>query len=453
MEKISKGQEQKIVAALERAIKMANQGETPNAALRKVAEENSFTPPFVRRMVEAFNVSKTLAHMKHASGEARVNSFPLADAEDILKEMYPAKIASPAEKQAASFLPTSYDRPETRNFMKSSLLEVKLPPLVEKKAEPYSHDPEVIGGKRVDKLQGMRKKAENSRATYRQEVWKLRALVKEAADYFKQLYRKPFAEVERNVISEHGAMGHTLMDMVYTDGRIKEARYDSKLGIKRQLFDDKVEPYVTLNRVLKSASLVTELVKVAAKAQLDYEKLAKEWGYPILSEPEEEVKTALLDDVMSDHHIPFGENSLVPTSEVVEHPFRKKAFLPDEFATGAMSVLGLKDKPDERDMQEALSEALDPVHDAKLRAISTQTMLSDFMANDPIISSYGEGDVFKAYNQLSQLAPAVSQQPSIARGLIRRLLQSESIIEPHEAEQLTDMETQLRKGTPSIAEV
>lgn len=452
MEKISKEQEQKIVSALERAIKMANQGETPNAALRKVAEENSFTPPLVRRMVEAFNVSKTLAHMKHASGEARVNSFPIADAEGILKEMYPAKPSSPAEKQAASFLPTFYDRPEAGNFMKSSLLEVKLPPLVEKKAEPYAADPEVIGCKRADKLQGMRKRAENSCSTYRQEVWKLRALIKEAADYFKQLYRKPFAEVERNVVSEHGAMGRTLMDMVYTDGRIKEARCDPKSASRRCLFNDQVEPYVTLKRVLKSASLVTELVKVAAKDQLDYEKLAKEWGYPVLSAPEEEVKTALLDDVMSDHRVPFEENSLVPTSEVVEHPFRKLGFLPDEFATGAMSVLGLKDKPDERDMQEALSEALDPVHESKLRSISTQTMLSDFMANDPVISSYDEDSVLKAYNQLSQLAPSVSQQPSVARGLIRRLLQSESIFEPHEAEQLTDMETRLRKGTPSIAE-
>lgn len=452
MEKLSKEQEQKIVSAIECAIKMANKGETPNMALRKVAEEHSFTPPLVKRMVEAFNVSKTLAHMKNASGEERINSFPLADASEILKEMYPSKPVPMAEKKASEFVSTFYDRAESHNYMKEAAVKIKLPPMVEKKADPYGADPVVVGRVRADKLQGMKKRAESSRSAYRQRIWELRALVKEAAGYFRQLYHIPFAEVERNVTGDHGVMGRTLMDMVYRDGRVKESRHNPKVEVRQYLFDSKIEPYVTLNKALKTASLSVPLVKTAARDQLDYEKLAKQWGYPYMEEVEEEVKEALLDDIMSDNHTPFEENALISASEVAEGPFVKKSLFPEATLTsGAMSVLGLQER-DEGDRQEALSAALDPVHDAKLRSISTQTMLSDFMANDPIISSYGQDDVLNAYNQLSQLAPAVSQQPAVARGLIRRLLQSESIVEPHEAEQLTVMDTNLRRGSPGAAE-
>jgi len=458
MEKLSKENEQKVIAAIESAIKLANAGSTPNEALRKVAEDNSFTPPLVRRMVEAFNVSKTLAHMKHASGEDRVNSFPLADAGEILKEMYPENPVAPADEKAAEFEPSFYRYPERHNYMKEAATEVTLPPLVDKKAEAYGPDPVVVARTRADRLQGLSKRADNRRSVYRQKIWELNSLVKEGGAYFRQLYHTPFAEVERNMVGEYGAMGKTLMDMIYKEGRLKESRYAEDAPVRQWLFDSKAEPYTHLTMALKVASDSVKLVKEAARAQLEHEKFARECGYPLPVDDEEEgeVKEALLDEVLHEHHTPFEENALAPASEVAEDPFEKDAVLPGlpetALASGAMSILGLKET-DEKDRQQALSEALDPVHESKLRSISTQAMLSDFMSNDPIISSYSQDDVVNAYNQLAQLAPSVSQQPAVARGMLRRLLQSESIVEPHEAGQLTDVETKLRKGTPGIAEV
>jgi hypothetical protein len=88
---------------------------------------------------------------------------------------------------------------------------------------------------------------------------------------------------------------------------------------------------------------------------------------------------------------------------------------------------------------------MDPIHDAEMRAIRTKSMLNDMLSNDPIISSYDPDDVRQAFNSLSQLSPTLMTQPGVVRAMLRRMLQQEGVIEPHEATQLTDVEKNLKQ--------
>jgi len=89
-------------------------------------------------------------------------------------------------------------------------------------------------------------------------------------------------------------------------------------------------------------------------------------------------------------------------------------------------------------------DVLDPVHEAELSKIKAQAMLTDFLANDPVISTYDSDQVLDAYDQIAQLTPRVALQPAVMRGELRRLLQQQDTLEPFEASQLVGIEESLK---------
>lgn len=95
--------------------------------------------------------------------------------------------------------------------------------------------------------------------------------------------------------------------------------------------------------------------------------------------------------------------------------------------------------------QDAMAEYFDPVHDAEMNKIKTQAMLNDFLANDPIISTYDPDEVLGAFNQVSQMVPRAAMQPAVMRGQLRKLLQQQDAMEPFEANQLVEVEKGLKK--------
>ena len=91
MERISKQDETRIVDALKTAIERANGGLSPSTAIGKVASENGFSPEIAKRMVEGFNTSKTLHHLKTAEA-GKAEAFQLADFGEVLNHMYPEAV-------------------------------------------------------------------------------------------------------------------------------------------------------------------------------------------------------------------------------------------------------------------------------------------------------------------------------------------------------------------------
>ncbi len=150
---------------------------------------------------------------------------------------------------------------------------------------------------------------------------------------------------------------------------------------------------------------------------------------------------------------PAGLDMLSPGRRQPQEP--KKTYAPEAVgaliggpigAVAAGQVKRLfKPKTDEQIQREAMTELMDPEHEAELTKIKTQAMLSEFMAVDPVISTYEPDEIAAAYNQVAQLTPRAVMQPAVMRGLLRRFLQQQDALEPHEAGQLVDIETRLKQ--------
>lgn len=490
METLSKAEEGRITSALERAIDLVNAGSAPNDALHKVAEAERFTPPVIQRMVEAYNVSKTLSHMKHASGADKAKAFPLADAVAIVDRMYPPEVVSPAEKAAALRLPGEYARPEERSFMRS---DPAARPLAKAAVERYPRDARIHTHYLCDKRLGLQKRADSARSEYRIKMYDLTAHIQKAASYFKFLDHEPFELVERKAAGEYGKVGRDFMSMVHEAGHMREKRaaqndkkenddpwnefplvekhegeafmkqtgasqaqalvrarqrmakqkrqtgYEWKAPTKdasfdevsRLIFDGAREPYRSIAEGIKAAHELVGLAQAAAQSELAVEEITKEAGLPLSYEREPE--PCLLDGALGvASSRPFEKNALLPLSVL------------SGVAGGALGMAGLIKEDPEAARRKAEMEVYDPIHDAQVRAIQTQSILNDFLSNDPVISGYDPKEVLTAYNQVSQLAPSLSTQPSVMRGLLRRMLQQEGVVEPHEAQQLADLESKLK---------
>lgn len=444
MDKMDKVAEGRIVRAIEEAIELTNRGISPDEAIRKQAETNQFGPQIVQRMVEAYNTSRTLAHLKHASGFARADNFPLADAAKVLGVMYPAKVQSPAKQAAASVVHTDYNRPEGVNYMRKNA-GVAVPPLTRKKVEAIPRDFAHIAQLNYDKRAGIIKKVAALESSYRQQHYLLWSHVKAASEHFRKLYHEPFSKVEEKAAGEFGAVGRSVMNLVYAQGDLTEKRAELK-EVRQLTYDMRQEPYNHIAGAVKVAHDLYEVAAAVVDAREGLEKFCQDNGLPaaVVKQATQEVThvVAPLDRIMETHHLPFEKNALIPS--LLSGPL---------LLAGGMGALGLSEPSKERSdvlREKADLEAFDPIHETDMRTIKTKAMLNDMLSNDPIISSYDPDEVRQAYNQMSQLTPEVAAQPSVMRAMLRRLLQQENIIEPHEADQLTSVEKNLREVYPAL---
>ncbi len=113
---------------------------------------------------------------------------------------------------------------------------------------------------------------------------------------------------------------------------------------------------------------------------------------------------------------------------------------------GVEKVLGPKSQ--EGIERETVQDLFDPSHEAEMTKIKTQAMLSEFMSTDPIISTYDQDEVSNVYNHIAQLAPRAALQPSLMRGLIRKMLQQQDTMEAFDVDQLVKIE----KGLKDVAQ-
>jgi len=138
----------------------------------------------------------------------------------------------------------------------------------------------------------------------------------------------------------------------------------------------------------------------------------------------------------------FDDGLVKPAADVPREV--AKSFFPGVGVASAI-LSNLTAQPDEAEIErEAIMDVLDPVHEAELSKIKAQAMLTDFLANDPVISTYDSDQVLDAYDQIAQLTPRVALQPAVMRGELRRLLQQQDTLEPFEASQLVGIEESLK---------
>lgn len=448
MEKLSKRDETRIMRALEKTADLVKSGSHPNEAVLqtvKSGEHGEFTPQMVNRIIEATNTAMQLAHLKTASGSARADTFPLAEPKAIFEDLYPKKVEPPAQKVAALALPPDYDKPESRDFMKMADA-----PLPKQDVPMYGPDIQIRAHRTMAIHRGLQKRAEAARSAYGQQKTKVLMLAKHAASYFRQLDHKPFADVERHVVSEYGAVGKSCMALVHqlTDGREKRA----ELADTPLIYDRRIYPYDLFSTLIDAAQQTVKLAAEAERAKKDEEKHEDDFVSKLKTS--KKVKSSMKPPpILASEEPADGELKASAVKDgSKEVPFFTKAALDldlsEKMIGGGTSALGFGEaKPVDTG---ALQKVLDPTHEAEMRAIKTKAMLHEFMTSDPIISSYDSDKVTGAFNQVSQLAPNVSQQPAVMRGVLRKILQQEGVLEPFETDQLAKLEKQM---VPSVREM
>ena len=109
MRTLSKDAERKLISAIEKAAALVNDGTEPTAAIIKSAEEHAVPAGHINLMVHAYNTGATTAQReKGESTLEKAADFRLADAQAVLKALYPETVKSSSARKRAEIVSTEY---------------------------------------------------------------------------------------------------------------------------------------------------------------------------------------------------------------------------------------------------------------------------------------------------------------------------------------------------------
>lgn len=422
---LSHTEERRLLGAIKEAVELVEQcGLSPNDALYKIATQEEWTPGWIRLAAVAYNTGQQNAQRETSAGILdKLASFPLADADAVIRRIYPSNSPSLLEEKLAS-VSDEYDQPppwleqRRQERFDAAMPEVKQAATAEKRERDVFY-----------RLQRYKQAAANLEASVRQADERFRESLDAFQAYFQKTGwdRMPFATVESAAKTWFPPAVQKLLDFTYQAMNLKEARARSACeGLSGMSRDD--QPFCHLDR-----ALAWSFARAKAKTALDH----------LQSRP-------------------------APTAAGLIRPFvsrpGKPATTKAGFEMGDISGVGkakdliqgtmgkLQDIQDEELNDDYLS-LTDPQHEADLRRIRAQSMLSELMATDPVIKGYQPEHVMKNFNEVAEIAPRAATSIALMRPELRRRLSTNP--QPFEARELADLEKSLtethaaRKG-PSV---
>lgn len=271
MNALSKEAEQQALTTLEKAIELVNGGETPDAAITKAANEAKLPAPLVQRIIEAYNTSRTLKHLKSAAPAERGASFPIARSENIFEALFPSNPET-ATKAAAYELHPSYLLNALPNgLMKVAEQHFDLPTMVDTPPAAYAPDPADVAKRVLDERNKLLVLHKQACDAYREMSFNLLSEIDKAAAYFRQTQPHDALDmVEKRAYSRYGDMAVNFMDMVVQAGGLADRRINVKraaadeLGRQDYVFDDTKAPYNNIAGAMFCTKQMLRLRKEAA---------------------------------------------------------------------------------------------------------------------------------------------------------------------------------------------
>ena len=426
MQTLSKDAEALILDSIRDVVARVAQGDEPTAAVVKVAQARQLPSGYVPLVVQAYNVGRQ-TQQREGSDDVlgKIASFALADTQVALKELYPDDVQTPTEKKAATAVDPAYSKPAVKPLEKAAsggLWDIQAP-------AAYPRDPDSDSRHYLAERQRATRALDTARMKVAHAKDQFAAKVAAITGYFRRsaMDRIGWADFTKNAETLFPQEAPKLLNFVDSQINIrKRARWEIHDRFPTNaLFDNKAEPYGLLEGCVKAAEAV-----LRANQELS-----------ALSSKKAEAKTATK---------PVEYNVLgLPVREA---PSKEGSFL--EFAVGSGVGKGLSDwlsgtgaKPTKDLVNDKVLDLEDPSHDAELRKVQTQAMITDFLANDPVISGFDPDEVTNAYNEIAQVTPRASTAPALMRPLLRKRL-SAGGIEPFEASEMAKLEHTLGQGRP-----
>jgi hypothetical protein len=440
MQTLNQSEEDRLLQAVKQAVDYVdNEGLHPDDALTKVARDLQLKPGFVRSAVSAYNNGRQVAQFRSGTDIlTKLAEFPLADYDKIYRNIWGGTVKQAQDAcQTPQRISPEYSAPpgfirnrEREKLAAMDLLPLRpaLPPLSpEHQAAIEKH----ASDRRMQQAFGQYKLAqqhwETARAKHAHAHDVVRARLGLLRNYFAKLAmdRLPFDVFETAVETYHGAAGKSLVAYLAHAFPKEKRAADS-----RQRWDR------PLNRAAEPFSFVTGCIDAARQVQVTKTALDESW---------QNYQRAL--EAVAPFAQPPSPQNLNPFALV--EPGEKQAFF--GMAGGAAVASGTRALLDRALGPQATGDQVEktwlalenPSHENELRRIRSETMLAELMNDrDSPISGYQPHEVYRAYNELSQIAPRAAEQPAALRTLLAKRLAGN--LEPFEIQEITNLEKGLK---------
>ena len=445
MQTLSNNREREILEGIKEAVDLVdNQDMSPNDAIEKVARDGKWGADMIKFASYAYNtVRQTAQREANTNILDKFASFPLADPDQIIASVWPEEVKSAVEIEQGTGVSEEYGhgpawlahKQYEQHKAASAANDFRL---VDAPPVPYDPDPAEKMARAFNQHLDHKRAAEEARHQHAMSHELTIAAMADVAEYFKKsaMDRLPFHVVDHAATVYYGPRGSRLMDYVHTRNRSKEARA-ADMPVPTCPIDRTAEPFLSIERAIKQGQ-ETGRLKTAADDAVKAASLhadenlspfeptppqpaAGPWSL-ISNQPKQANATSRMGAAIAKKAAGWGPAIAVTGT--------------NQLLNKALSPIGDKQKRQEA-VEDQWLELEDPAHDAELRKIRAQALISDLM-NDDVISGYDPDQVLTAYNEISEMAPRTSMQPVAMRSLLRRHLQGN--VEPFESKEITDIE-------------
>ena len=418
MRRLSEEAEARLLSAIEKAAGLVNAGDTPNAAIVKIAKEEDMPAGHVRIMVNAYNTGRTRRQheMGKSAGEKSAD-FQLADADTILDTLYPSVVKAAAEIARDVAVSTEYAVPPTGFLARKAASSRKAAcDMPAKTWQAPPRDEHAAAMRAYSEKKAAQRSEEELRRQATEAYSKAAAAMEQLHEYFRRPGNMPFQDAVRETTLRHGDLGANVLKKVaavYPHLEKQAATYARYFGecVPCDLAQNALTAVETYN---------------VAKSKLPQPKTAAAKVTP-------EVVTGSILYNPLEESLDLKKANALP--ELPTGPISATRQLGQQLFEGAGSYV----KDPNAMMSSTFKEITDPDHDRKLRNIRAQSVVSDLMLNDPVISGHEPHEVANAFNELAELAPNFMDSSATVQALLRKRLESGQLAD-FDIKQLVELE-------------
>jgi len=436
MQSLSKADERQLLDGVKMAVTLVDdQGLSPNAALQKAAETLHYSPGFLKAACNAFNTGRQLAQWNANDAILdKLASFPLADYSEIHDKMW----GTAKEKVAAATMGiprfNSYEDQARQELLDWDLSSFQ------KTAEVVETRPSFY--REHAKCEYLTRLAEEARREKSATADRLDSSLMALSAYFqKSAYdRLALAQVEYAAATYYGESGKALISHIaekFPTEKRAAAYPTSWPGFYREA-DRRQAPYTLIEDTIKQAGAhwrATEAKDVADTKLAEAKESVAPFSYP---------RSSALNG---------SQVTLTPSLVAEVAGVKQSSWLPGiaAGATGTMPLLQVIKDERKGALESQVDELDNPEHLQELRKIKAQTVLTGLLSDpENPLSRYDPEDVLTAYNELTQLAPRLADQPAALGPLLNRRMSGN--VEPFEVGEMIKLEEGLRSTqSPAIS--
>jgi hypothetical protein len=421
MRSLSKEAETKLLAAIEKAAALVNDGEEPNAAIIKVASAANVPAGHIDLMVHAYNTGRTAKQREQGeSTNEKAADFKLADVAAILSALYPKEVKTAAELKQETVISTEYAvspagfLARRKNVMQKAAAAITALP--EKTWKPAPRDEHAEAMRAHSKKAADKRALEELRRVATVAYSKAANAMDELNVYFRSPGNMSFADAVKETELRLGAEGVSVLNKlaaVYPWLEKQAASGKAHFG--------NAGPYGLIQTVIDNLAEYKNYqaqFHAANPAPKTASALVEPLTGSILHEPMEaplELKKA---------EASFSLNPVSMTHQLGQTMYE-----------GANSYI----KSPKELQHDAFKDITDPDHDRKLRNIRAQGVLADLVTNDPVISGHDPREVATAFNELAEVAPSFMDSSATVQALLRKRLEAGQLAD-FDIKQLVELE-------------